>query len=644
MKILFRFLLSVAGIALIAGCAITIPAITPDEQESLARQDQELLFKGQAALNGPLTLHEAMARAIQYNLDLRVKRLEEVLAKNEEEVIRLDMLPKMTMAAGYSSRSKDTSSVSQSLSSGMISTDPSISRETTTSSTDLTMSWNLLDFGVSYFYARQEGNKQLIQAEQRRKATHNLLKDVRLAFWKAASAEWLNREITVIMKASEQAAELSRKTEREQLRSPVYALQFQLGLMDIVRQMEKTRDELAIAKEELAVLINLPPGVPYQLVDDSVPLGGAWELSMSIEALERMALSSRPELRIEQYQARIEADETRKTIARLFPGLEFDVSKNYDSNSFLIYQHWAQAGARMSWNLLRTLTGSQPLNLSDSREKVIQMRRLVMHMAILSQIRIAFHEYRSARANLQSIITENETRKRLQDHTANRSTLGLDSQLAYVQTVASSALGHIKQYESYARYQSAVGRLYATLGLDPLGAKNPNQELPQLTRNLRENDEQWQKMIFQTSKPWPFLNAKSTEPFPLSVLLAEQPATKVKKTTPNTPTATVAKPPTPLPDASANTKKTASNTQTTTNGKPSFAVQVAVTNNKAGADALLVKLKAKGYPARIKQSLGANGQPVMRVLLGVYNTSKEAEKDRDRYQKQERQSGMIVKY
>ncbi|MBF0417348.1 MAG: TolC family protein [Magnetococcales bacterium] len=498
----------------LGGCSVVSQALTPDEQAKRIDADQALLFKDVKPLEVPLTLHEAMARALKYNLDYRLKRMEEVVARQQEEVARFDMLPHWTIAAGYSARTPENASVSRSLTTGIVETDPSISREKATGTADFTMSWNLLDFGVSYYQARQEGNKRLIQGEQRRKAAHNLLKDVRFAYWRAVAAQGLEREVAAVLKSADEALATARQVEQEKLRSPVLSLQYQLGLLEIVNQLEHARAELTVAREELATLIHLPPGERFELVDD----GGAREppmaLAAPIDELERQALTRRPELRIETYQARIEADETRKAIARLFPGLEFDVGENFDGSRYLLYQHWAQAGARLSWNLLRALNGGQQMDLADSREKVIQMRRLVMHMAILGQTRIAYHEFLAARDALLRIQEENATRERLLGHAANRGEMGLDSPLSYVHTVASGVLGRVRQYESFARFQSALGRLYATLGWDPLGEQANDLELAQLTRQLRLHDAEWRKQLMMPAGAATLTEALTEKPLP----------------------------------------------------------------------------------------------------------------------------------
>ncbi|WP_420904789.1 TolC family protein [Candidatus Magnetaquiglobus chichijimensis] len=498
----------------LSGCSVVTSALTPDEREKQVEADRGWLFKDGKPLEGPLTLHEAMARALKYNLDYRLKRMEEVVARQQAEVARLDMLPRWTLAAGYSARTPENASVSRSLSTGIVETDPSISREKATGTADFTMSWNLLDFGVSYYQARQEGNKRLIQGEQRRKAAHNLLKDVRFAYWRAVAAQGLEREVAAVLKSADEALATARQVEQEKLRSPVHSLQYQLGLLEIVNQLERARAELTVAREELATLIHLPPGERFELVDDGSSGAEPLALAAPIDELERQALTQRPELRVEAYQARIEADETRKAIARLFPGLEFDVGENFDGSRYLLYQHWAQAGARLSWNLLRALNGGQQLDLADSREKVIQMRRLVMHMAILGQTRIAYHEYLAARDGLKRVQEENTTRARLRDHAANRGEMGLDSQLSYVHAVASGVLGRVRQYESFARFQSALGRLYATLGWDPLDELGGDLELVRLTRLLRVHDAEWQKRLFAQGDDTAIRDALTEKPLP----------------------------------------------------------------------------------------------------------------------------------
>lgn len=114
----------------------------------------------------------------------------------------------------------------------------------------------------------------------------------------------------------------------------VEAYSYQRALLDATRQLEEQRRALSLAKTELATLMNLPLETRYTLAlpdENNLPEP---TLNIPFEQLETTALINRPELREEDYQARISAAETRKSLLRMLPGIEVNVGGNYDSNSF----------------------------------------------------------------------------------------------------------------------------------------------------------------------------------------------------------------------------------------------------------------------------------------------------------------------
>ena len=68
---------------IVSGCAITSEPIERSVSEQRARTDLHNMYKDQEPLNGPLTLHQAMARAVKYNLEGRLKIMEEALAQHQ---------------------------------------------------------------------------------------------------------------------------------------------------------------------------------------------------------------------------------------------------------------------------------------------------------------------------------------------------------------------------------------------------------------------------------------------------------------------------------------------------------------------------------------------------------------------------------
>src|SRR5258705_11823785 len=77
------------------------------------------------------------------------------------------------------------------------------------------------------------------------------------------------------------------------------------------------------------------------------------DLTADVEKLETLALQMRPEMAEEGYRSRISADEARKALAGLLPGLNLDLGHNYDSNRFLLNNTWTPAGVNGAFNLVK---------------------------------------------------------------------------------------------------------------------------------------------------------------------------------------------------------------------------------------------------------------------------------------------------
>lgn len=92
LKIRPMLFMSVAFLAL-AGCSVVPKPLTLDDNAKRMNEDMGNLFAGQETLNGPITLEQAVARAIKYNLDHRLKVMENALASHQLTTANLSMLP-----------------------------------------------------------------------------------------------------------------------------------------------------------------------------------------------------------------------------------------------------------------------------------------------------------------------------------------------------------------------------------------------------------------------------------------------------------------------------------------------------------------------------------------------------------------------
>ena len=168
-----RFLATCAVIALAVGCTVTPKPLSDWERAVRVDRDIQEMFGSQRTevVSKPISLYDAMARALKYNLDARLKLMEAALAEKQYNLTSVDMLPKISAGAGYAGRSKYEAVVSKSMQTGIVSPSAYAYGDKSHGTADLQISWNVLDFGVSYFQARQDANKILIAKERRRK--HN---------------------------------------------------------------------------------------------------------------------------------------------------------------------------------------------------------------------------------------------------------------------------------------------------------------------------------------------------------------------------------------------------------------------------------------------------------------------------------------
>jgi outer membrane protein, multidrug efflux system len=456
------------GITLLAlgGCTLAPHPLTDAERLAEADGDRAEMYGKQEALRHPLTLHEAFARALKYNLDGRVKLVEEALAVDDLDLSRYDLLPKAYINVAGTSRNNVNAASAQSIQSGSQSLVPSTSSDQNDFAADLLVSWNILDFGVSYFAARQQSDRVLIGHEERRKVIQTLLQDVRRAFWRAASAQRLSRQITESIRAAEGALPNARKVETEGLKSPVDSLRYQKALLDLIRTLEGAQALLAVSKIELAQLINMPPDQPYTLaVPNDLRLDS---VHVPLGRMEETALLLNPDIRELSYQKRISVDDTHKALLKLLPGITFSYDPNYDSNSFLVNHYWATSAVRLGGYLSNLLTFPVTYRRAENAEHLADLRREAMSMAVLAKVHIAFQQYLDASAAFRRAQQVAEVDQRLSEQIHNRNATDVGGELEQISAAVSAEISQLQRYQAYAETQAALGRLYAAMGIDPL--------------------------------------------------------------------------------------------------------------------------------------------------------------------------------
>ncbi|MBS0337961.1 MAG: TolC family protein [Proteobacteria bacterium] len=488
---------------------IPVP-LTAAQRESVAAEAEAKLFEGQEPLNRPVTLYEATARSLKYQMEYRVKMMEQAVALGQLDVGKFDMLPKLTANAGYSTRSNDSFGFGFAPN-GTIAANPSASQERTRETSGVSFTWSVLDFGLSYYRAQQLADQNLIAEERRRKALQNLVQDVRLAWWKSEAAQRLLPQIDELLEEVDLAIEKSRVIENRKLLPPMQTASLRRGLLDLEQQISMRRQDLAQSRVELAALLNVPPGTQVQIEPPSRFPAATLELRTRMETLEAVALRNRPELGEEAYKTRVNESEARRAVLALFPNLNLDVSSNYDSNRFLVNNAWTSIGASVAFNLVKVFSLPAVNRSAEAQRKLDEARRLAMGMAVMTQTRIAAVRY-SLLAH-EFGVWDQATRddEQIVGYLASSAEVGIDSEFELIRAKARQLVSKINRDITYANLEAALGKIYNSVGLDALPSQVDSHATDALAEQLQARLVGWENENFAPKAP----------PLELAVMIGE---------------------------------------------------------------------------------------------------------------------------
>ena len=457
---------------ILAGCSSLNPEpLANNAALDRAATDRVTMFNQQEPIAAPLTLDEAIARAIKYNLDLRLKKMEVAVNGQLHEVSKFDMLPNLVAGAGYASRSNFSGGTSRLFSSqtqgatpdqaGAPSNNFSTSADMSHRLASVEFSWNVLDFGVSYYRAKQRADEFLIAQERKRRVIQTIVHDVRFAYWRALAAQRLAGEVEDVMQQAQKAIDQSRAAESAGALPVQAALAYQRSLVDAVALLNTRRQELEFAKAELAALMSAPTS-QFTLVDTSEPK--LQPLPSNVAILEDTALANRPELREEDYRKRISGNETRRQLMQAFPNLTLGLGTQYDSNSLLYNNDWVEGSARLSWNLLRVLSMPAVQKAGDRQLEVDDARRQALSMAVITQTRIAAMRYGLAKADLDLAQKSLDVDSRVASVAQSGVNTKAESQLELVRAKARATLAKYQRAIAFANAAAAYARIQHSLG------------------------------------------------------------------------------------------------------------------------------------------------------------------------------------
>jgi outer membrane protein TolC len=476
-------------IAAVSGCAIKPEPLTKADTTAFAVDRLARVTQGQEAIRGPISLHEAMARALKYNLDTRVEMAQTALKIKELDLSEYKLLPSIVANSGYTGRDNTSASVSENLATRRTGTEPSTSTERNLLSADLTLSWNVLDFGLSYVRSQQLADEALIAAEARRKVANRVIEDVRTAYWRAVTYQRLIARLRGLEGRTVRARQAARTLYNEGQTQPMLALSYERELVEVRREIQKVEGDLIVAKAQLAALMNVEPTTAFSMVDARSGLG--LKLNKPPGELVRIALENRPEMHEVAYRMRINQKEATAALLELLPGAQLYLGGNFDGNKFLLNNNWLAYGAKASWNLMKIIQYPAKKELIDGQENLLDQRSLALTMAIMTQVHVSRARYAHAQRELQTtadyLNIQNDILAQIRTQAATDKT----SEQALIREEMNALLAEVRFDLAHAQMQNSFANVYSALGLDPFDHNiNLNADVKTVATGLRAL---WQK-------------------------------------------------------------------------------------------------------------------------------------------------------
>ncbi len=450
----------------LAGCGLRPEPLTLDQVANYALDKKARFVADQEPITHAIGLDEAIARGLRYNLDYRVEAYQTALRVQDLDVADFHLLPNVVANTNFLGRNNNLAAYSQSVTTGLITLEPSVSTPRNDLISDLTLSYNTLDFGLSYIRARQAADEVLIAEETKRKVTNRIVQDIRTAYWRAYSSQRLSERLHRLEARVQRAIADSRTVATGLDTSPVAALTYERELIEIKRQAQAIESEMAVAKAQLAALMNVPPDVQFMLSGR----GGVARspvFKRDFNTLVDVALVNRPELRENQYRSRINAKEAYAALLELLPNAQAYFGANSDTSKYLFHGNWLAYGAHASWNLLNVFKYPARIGQVNAQEALLDAKALALTMAVVTQVQVARIRLFEAENELKIAREFLDVQGRLLHQVKAQAETEKASEQTLIREEMNTLVAESRKDIAFALYENAYGLVFEAIGLDP---------------------------------------------------------------------------------------------------------------------------------------------------------------------------------
>ena len=422
--------------------------------------------------DGPLTLSDAVRIGMENNLDLRVSRLLEEISSETARAEKLRLLPQFNVRADANERNNFPINEFMDMRTGDVALSNTISRERNQKTLEARLTWNLLDFGLSYYRARQAAAQTEISRMERRRQAQALARDIASTYWRSVLAEKNLAFIREMAEGLEQFRATAEGMVAERRLDPIFAKDIERQMASLAIQASDLQAQISGVRIELSRLMGIGPGTPFDLAGVDLPAERPAALpdpgDLRAERLEELSLRNRLELYAADLRENVFRDEARAALVSMFPGLRLDAAFSYDDNKFLVNNSWYSAGAGLAYDLLALPSRHATWRARLKGVERVEVDRLVTAAGILTQVHIALHDYRVRERQHRLRERSYEVYRDLLEMTRERNRAGMRGfpDTVVTQRMMENVVARLERDRALVNLMDAYYTLLTALGLD----------------------------------------------------------------------------------------------------------------------------------------------------------------------------------
>lgn len=392
---LLNYLSAGLAFALLSSCSIKPEVMTPAEMSKSTKDTLSKLHVNNDNEIVQINLKQAIAIALERNLDYRVARIQNALAYKQFDLAKLDMSPKINTNFAYNHRNKD---VIKNLSGVNPSSLQSLTPRTTRTM-NISFNWAAVDFGLGYMRARQAGDRYLEVQEQRKLQTAKIINEVIKNYILSYYGQELTKKIVNLEKLVNSTFDNIDKEIEQKIGDRLQLLNLKKDLMSNYQTINGYLVTFNQARQNLLKQLNYHAKGKLETPQVKLEAPGEYlsklpTIKSPLMELDTVAIYYRPELSQAIYKIHETEKQKLVSVIERLPGFGFTFGYNYDSDKYNVFKNWLSDNMNIAWNLLNMAVIPASLDTVETQIEAAKLTHLASSAVVLGEIRILLFNYR----------------------------------------------------------------------------------------------------------------------------------------------------------------------------------------------------------------------------------------------------------